>query len=81
MVNSISRNGKTYDFATTEELLAMPLVTAFTSDPKFIRIGTDGKNLVAIECIPVMRVIGQLAEPIIFPKTIDKSPARKGVKE
>jgi hypothetical protein len=76
-MNSISRNGKTLEFSTTEELLASTLVRTFTDNPAFIRIGTDGKNLVAIECVPVMRIIGQLAQPIILPKVVDKSQGRK----
>lgn len=76
-MNSISRNGKTYDFTTTEELLTLPLVTKFTDHPAFIRLGTDGKTLVAYECVPVMRVIGHLAQPVILPKTIQGSSGRK----
>lgn len=83
-MNSIAHDGQSHEFATTDELLSLPLVKQYTDDPAVIRLGQGDGQLVAVKLIedtPVFHVIGTLAQPVVLPKTITGLPLRKGVKE
>lgn len=73
-MNSITHNGQSHDFATTDEFLALPIVRKFTDDPAFTHLANSPGQLQAckkIEGQPVMHVVGQLKEPVVLPKILD----------
>lgn len=75
-MNAITHNDESYEFTTTEELLATPLVRRFTSDPKFTHLAHGDGCLVAYDRTPIMHMVGRLQGPVVLPKTLN---SREGV--
>lgn len=82
-MNSITHNGISHDFATVDELLALPIVRAFTEDPAVSHLAQGDGCLVAYRLIdktPVMCVVGRLAAHVVLPARITGLGQRKEVK-
>lgn len=83
-MNSIISNGISHDFASIDELLALPIVRAFTEDPTVSHLAQGDGCLVAYKLIdktPVMCVVGRLAAHVVLPATITGLSQRYEVKE
>lgn len=75
-MNHITHNGQSFDFETVPELLALPLVKAFTDDPAVSHFAQGDGRLLACKTIegkPVWHLVGALAQPVILPASISGS--------
>lgn len=75
-MNSISHAGAFHEFSTVDELIALPMVKAFTDDPTVSHFAQGDGQLLACKTIegkPVWHLVGALAQPVILPASISGS--------
>lgn len=72
-MNTITKDGESYDFNTVDELLATPLLRRFTSEPAYTHFAYNGRMLMAFDSRgPFLRVVGAFKERIMLPLEIKR---------
>jgi hypothetical protein len=70
-MNSLTHDGQSYEFSTADELLALPIVRKYTSDPAVSKLGYNRDCLAAfVGNPPIEHIIGRLKEPVMLPASI-----------